>query len=228
MKVARQDSVKTRSSLLAAAGRIFAEKGYHEATIAEISETAGANIAAVNYHFGDKETLYREAWRQSFRDSIEAHPPDGGVPADAPAEERLRGQIRALLMRISDEGNREFSISHKELANPTGLLEEVMSEELEPLRRRIEAVVGEIIGARASKKEVRFCAISVMSQCVIPAVITRVAKACHGGEHAFWQVDDIEAYAGHVIAFSMAGIDAAGRETEEGRPRPRTRGTYAE
>jgi AcrR family transcriptional regulator len=228
MKVARQDSMKTRSSLLGAAGRIFAEKGYHEATIAEISETAGANIAAVNYHFGDKETLYREAWRRAFRDSIEAHPPDGGVPANAPAEQRLRGQIRALLERISDEENREFSISHKELASPTGLLEEVMREELEPLRSRIEAVIGEIIGGSGSKGQARFCTLSVMSQCVIPAVITRVEKACHGGEHAFWRVDDIEAYAQHVIAFSLAGIEAAGHETKAGRPQPRRGSTYAE
>ena len=228
MKVMRQDSVKTRSSLLAAAGRIFAEKGYHEATIAEISERAGANIAAVNYHFGDKETLYREAWRQSFRDSIEAHPPDGGVPADAPAEQRLRGQVAALLERISDEGNREFSISHKELASPTGLLQEVMREELEPLRRRMEAVVEEMIGVSGSEEEVRFCAISVMSQCVIPAVITRVKRACDGDEHAFWQVGEIEDYTEHVIAFSLAGISAVRRQTKADRVRPRQRGTYAE
>jgi AcrR family transcriptional regulator len=228
MKAARQDSMKTRSSLLGAAGRVFADKGYHEATIAEISEAAGANIAAVNYHFGDKKTLYREAWRRTFRDSIEAHPPDGGVPANAPAEQRLRGQIRALLERISDEENREFSISHKELASPTGLLEEVMREELEPLRSRIEAVISEILGESVPAKEVRFCALSIMSQCVIPAVITRVERACHGGEHAFWRVDDIEAYAQHVIAFSLAGIEAAGREAKAGRPQPRGRGTYAE
>ena len=231
MKVPRQDSVKTRKGLLAAAGRIFAEKGYRDATIAEICETAGANIAAVNYHFGDKETLYREAWRQSFRDSIDRHPPDGGVPADAPAEQRLRGQIRALLERICDDENREFGISHKEVANPTGLLEEVMREEWEPLRSRVEAVISEVLGGKAPARQARFCALSVMSQCVFPAIITRIEKATHGVDHhAFWRLNeqDIEAYAEHVIAFSLAGIDAVGRKMKAGRDGPRQRGTYAE
>ena len=79
MKTLRKGSANTRKSLLTAASDIFAEKGYWNTTIAEICERAKANIAAVNYHFGDKETLYREAWRHSFRESLKAHPPDGGV-----------------------------------------------------------------------------------------------------------------------------------------------------
>ena len=63
MKAQRKGGVATRKKLLAAAGRVFAEKGYRDATIAEICRLAGTNIAAVNYHFSDKETLYREASR---------------------------------------------------------------------------------------------------------------------------------------------------------------------
>jgi len=51
-------SQKTRNRLLTAASRIFAEKGFQESTIAEICEQADSNIASVNYHFRDKETLY--------------------------------------------------------------------------------------------------------------------------------------------------------------------------
>ncbi len=211
MKTQRQDAVRTRNSLLAAAGRIFAEKGYHDTTIAEISERAGTNVAAVNYHFGDKETLYREAWRQSFYDSIRVHPPDGGVAAGAPAEQRLRGQVAALLRRITDDNNRGFLIAHKELASPTGLLEEVMREEVAPLRDRLEAVVREVLGGNDSRERVRFCAISVMSQCVIPAFINMAEKHGRYGEHDSWRVEDIEGYAEHVVAFSLAAMRAARR-----------------
>src|SRR5512139_1670083 len=121
MRAMREDTVRTRKNLLAAASEVFAEKGYRDATIAEICERAKANVAAVNYHFGDKETLYIEAWRHSFSESLKAHPPDGGVTEDARPEERLRGQVKALLHRIADENNKEFLIVHRELANPTGL-----------------------------------------------------------------------------------------------------------
>src|SRR5450631_681854 len=57
----------TRDKLLDVAGRIFADRGYRSATIREISVAAGANVAAVNYHFGDKLALYTEAVHQSLR-----------------------------------------------------------------------------------------------------------------------------------------------------------------
>ena len=61
MKIPREDTARTRGKLLAAAGEIFAEKGFRETTIAEICLKAGTNVAAVNYHFGSKEALYSEA-----------------------------------------------------------------------------------------------------------------------------------------------------------------------
>src|SRR4030066_2567177 len=129
MRIKRKGVAKTAKSLLAAASDVVAEKAYRDATIAEICERAKANIAAVKYHFGDKETLYTEAWRHSFSESVKVHPPDGGVSDAAPPDERLRGQVVALLRRIADEDNREFFLGQKELANPTGLLNKVMREE---------------------------------------------------------------------------------------------------
>ena len=217
MKIQRKGAAETPKSLLAAASDVFAEKGYRDATIAEICERARANIAAVNYHFGDKETLYREAWRHSFYESVNAHPPDGGVSEDAPPEEHLRGQVAALLCRIADEDNREFLIVQKELANPTGLLEEVMREEVRPLHEKMEALVRELLGLRASDMQVRFCAISIISQCINPMVAIKGRKENREGKDGSPGVDDIEAYSNHVVKFSLAGIRAIREETEKKR-----------
>ena len=64
-----QDDTKTR--LLEAAGEEFAEKGFEGATIRSIIERAKANIAAVNYHFGDKERLYIQAVIEAHRCGID-------------------------------------------------------------------------------------------------------------------------------------------------------------
>ena len=48
---------ETRKTLLEVACEVFAQMGYQGTTIAEISRRAGANIAAVNYHFGNKSVL---------------------------------------------------------------------------------------------------------------------------------------------------------------------------
>ncbi|MDA8077396.1 MAG: CerR family C-terminal domain-containing protein [Nitrospiraceae bacterium] len=203
MKTPRECSKKTCKSLLAAAVDVFAEKGYRDATVAEICELARANIAAVNYHFRDKETLYREAWRYAFAESIKDHPPDAGVGAASPPEERLRGQITALLQRISDRKNKDFLIVLKEMTNPTGLLHEIMQEMLLPLQKRMQATIRELLGPDASDMQVQFCEVSIMSQCVNPMVLKR-----KDDRNAPPGIKNVKAYADHVVRFSLAGIHA--------------------
>ena len=217
MRIQRKGVAKTAKSLLAAASDVFAKKGYRDATIAEICEQARANIAAVNYHFGDKETLYTEAWRHSFSESVKAHPPDDGVSDSAPPQERLRGSVAALLHRIADEVNREFLIVQKELANPTGLLNKVMREELQPLQERMESLVRELLGPHASDMQVRFCVISIISQCINPMVAIKGRKEKREGKGGPPGIDDIEAYSNHVVKFSLAGIRAIRKEAEKKR-----------
>ena len=218
MKAPREDTVRTRGKLLAAAGEIFAEKGFRETTIAEISLKAGTNIAAVNYHFGSKEALYREAWRHAFAQSMESHPPDGFVSADAPPEERLQGQVTALLHRISDPNNREFRIIQREFSNPTGLLSEVMQAEIQPLQQRTEKLVREFLGPQATEQEVQFCEVGIISQCINPMVFRSRRFPGEENREGPLRIADIEAYARHVVTFALAGI-AAVRAAAEGRRR---------
>ena len=207
----------TRQRLLEAAREVFARKGYRDATIAEISERAGANIAAVNYYFRDKEKLYVEAWRIALQRSLEAHPPDGGVSPQAPVRERLRGRILAVLQRLADSSNGEFEIVHKELANPTGLLEQVMRESIEPLRRELEAIVRDLLGPGASELQVQMCRMSIMAQCLHP-IMRRRRLAALGAVRPDVQVPDfdVEAFADHIARFSLAGIDDLRRQNQSG------------
>jgi AcrR family transcriptional regulator len=215
MKIQSKVASKTTKSLLAAASVVFAEKGYRDATIAEICRRAGANVAAVNYHFSDKETLYKEAWRHSFSESIKAHPPDGGVSNSAPSEDRLRGQVAALLHRIADENNKEFLFVQKELANPTGLLDEAIQEEIQPLYEKMETLVRELLGPRASNMETQFCVISIINQCINPMIAIKGRKEKQEGKYSPLEIDDIEAYSKHVVKFSLAGIREIRDEAEK-------------
>jgi AcrR family transcriptional regulator len=216
MKIPGEDMARTRGRLLAVAGEVFAEKGFRDATVAEICRRAGTNIAAVNYYFGSKENLYIEAWRHAFSESVQAHPPDGDVAADAPPEERLRGQVEALLERISDENNRGFRFMQREIINPTGLLEEVMRKEIRPLQQRTERLVRELLGPQVSEADVLFCEAGIISQCINPMVVRNRLKEGKENQDGPRKIDDIAAYARHVVTFSLAGI-AAVRAAAEAR-----------
>lgn len=52
-----------RERLLKEAEILFAEKGYHAVSVREITKAAECNLAAVNYHFGNKRNLYLEVFR---------------------------------------------------------------------------------------------------------------------------------------------------------------------
>ena len=58
-KHAREDGEVTRRHILETAVRLFAEHGYADTTSKMICKEAGVNIAAVNYHFGSRDDLYR-------------------------------------------------------------------------------------------------------------------------------------------------------------------------
>ncbi len=60
----------TAGRIVTEATRLFAEKGYDGVSIKEISETAGVNIAAVNYHFESKEKLFRHIIEQFISDLL--------------------------------------------------------------------------------------------------------------------------------------------------------------
>src|SRR5512136_2269286 len=53
-------SDQTRSAILAAAERLYAERGFSDVTLRDIVAEANVNLAAVNYHFGSKDELIAE------------------------------------------------------------------------------------------------------------------------------------------------------------------------
>lgn len=50
---------RTRASLIDAAKRLFARRGLHGVSVAEIAAEAGVSTAMISHHFGGKEALYR-------------------------------------------------------------------------------------------------------------------------------------------------------------------------
>src|SRR5207302_4476694 len=50
----------TRDAILAAAERLYADRGFADVTLRDIVAAAGVNLAAVNYHFGSKDELIAE------------------------------------------------------------------------------------------------------------------------------------------------------------------------
>lgn len=87
----------TRDRILAAASSVFTEKGFDNTTVRDICNAADANVAAVNYHFGDKLKLYHQVLGLWMQEMIEFSDRTKGITPDSTLEDRLRAYIRAEL-----------------------------------------------------------------------------------------------------------------------------------
>lgn len=207
MKKQRLDGRETRRKLLASASEVFAQKGFWEATNADICEKADANTALINYHFGSKENLYIEAWKYAFSESITKHPPDGGVSPDAPAEDKLRGKIFSLMERIIDPQAFDFDIIHKEMANPTGLLTETIETAIGPIGDDFKNTLREVLGEGVSEKQLNLCHMSIMGQCFGPMLHLREhQKTKTAPKPRDFPEFTIKELAEHITRFSLAGM----------------------
>jgi AcrR family transcriptional regulator len=194
----------TRQRLLEAAGRVFAEKGYRSTTVREIIRRAGANLAAVNYHFRGKDGLYAAVLEHTYAKALEKHPPEGGVDPRAPAGERLRGFIRSFLERIFDEDVEACygRLMARELVEPTAALDGVV-ERIRPLFGRLCAIVKEIVESEASLGQIERSAKSIVGQILFYKHAAPVIQRLEGRRAG---PPDIDALARHIADFSVHGL----------------------
>jgi AcrR family transcriptional regulator len=207
---------KTRQRLLEAAGEIFAEQGFRKATVRDICARAGANVASVKYHFGDKERLYSEILRYAHSCAIEKYPPHLGLPADAPPEKRLYTFVLSFLQRLLDEGRPAWhaKIMSREMAEPTVAMDMLVEEQVKPHFGFIRQVVVELLGPKAPEETVRLCAQSVVGQCLFYHFGRPVAERLF--PQRTFGLKDAPRIAEHITRLTLAGIREIARGIKGG------------
>src|SRR5690242_16891514 len=92
---------RTKADILAAAREVFAEHGYHDASIAEIAERADVAVGTFYLYFHDKEeaftTLLNEGFEEARRRVVEA------VMAQGPDGSTLSVVIRTILQHAYEQ-----------------------------------------------------------------------------------------------------------------------------
>ena len=205
-----EQAVGTRERILEAAGDIFGRKGFRTATIRQIAEAAGANVAAVNYYFRDKQGLYSAVLEELLTSGFNRFPSEmGSTPGDNP-EVRLRAFVRALFYRLlSREGwggyHGRARLMVKELTDPSPTLDAILENHIKPHKEILVGIVMELLGPGADRRLAQVCALSIVSQCFYyvyaQPVIARMAPENNPVE------EHIEALAEHVYRFSLGGIE---------------------
>ncbi|MCX5817271.1 MAG: CerR family C-terminal domain-containing protein [Proteobacteria bacterium] len=146
-------TVNTRTKILEKAGEVFTECGFQNATIREICRRANVNIAAINYHFRDKDNLYLATLRYWRSVAFEKYPPDLGIKeADTP-EERLRAFVHSFVFRILEEGPTSWfgKLVAREYVQPTKALDVLVEETIRPGFTLLASIVRGLLEKQANK-----------------------------------------------------------------------------
>jgi AcrR family transcriptional regulator len=202
--------LETRERLLRTGEKLFADRGFKRVTVREISRGARANVAAVNYHFGNKLGLYREVMQVAI-DALRATTEAARLAAEGcPAEERLRRFVRVYVRRLLTTTPDDWihRLINQEIADPTPAIDAFVEQGVRPRLDYLAEVVAEMLGAERSDARVMRSVVSLQAQSI--AYLPN-ALAARLGLRPRLTPEEIEDVANHIVEFSIAGIRAIGR-----------------
>ncbi|MHB8345924.1 MAG: CerR family C-terminal domain-containing protein [Acidiferrobacterales bacterium] len=196
----------TRQRLIEAAAVMFVEQGFSAAKVRDIVARAGANIAAVNYHFGSKGGLYAAVIQYHSAQVMEVLSQHVGDGIARTPEARLRDYIRSFLQRLLTD-TPQFMMSKlvaREMVEPTAAFGLIIEKFVAPQYHTLSAIVRSIAGDRLSAGLVRRCCLSIVGQCLYYQFARQVVARLDP-EFGYGPAD-VERLAEHVVAFSLGGI----------------------
>jgi TetR/AcrR family transcriptional regulator, regulator of cefoperazone and chloramphenicol sensitivity len=208
----------TEARILETAGHVFAETGFQAAKVRDICARAGVNLAAVNYHFGDKLGLYNEVLRYAARAAGNVASFDPVLPGRTP-EAKLRAFVLGLLRQMYGEDRPAWPVrlmTH-ELAQPTPAFDGVVDQVMRPKHEAIRKLVGGVIGRPADHRQTRLCAQSIMGQIILYAHGREVLKRLWPDLR--FTAGTLDEIASHIAAFSYAALKSFARRNATAKPR---------
>ena len=190
----------TRTRLLEAGLDHFGRVGFEGANIRAIAAAAGANIAAINYHFGGKRGLYLAVANHIVEGISGAIGPIAAEiiaiaakPRLAPAEARAALEqfvgTAGRLLATSSQAERWARFILREQLDPTDAFEIIYNSIMGRMHRTLTALVAAVLELDPESEQARLEAFSLLGQALIfrfarAAVLRRMGWEAIGEEEA--------------------------------------------
>ena len=204
-----------RERIVDAAGELFAERGFDATTVRDICQAAEANIAAVNYYFGDKQRLYVEAVVRAHRWRMErVKLPEWD--AETTAEQKLADFIQTFIRRVrSGPGDTWHTrLIMREIGNPTAACAELVQSSIRPQFEILLSILRELLPHEANEENLRLTAFSIVGQCLFYHFADPVIRNLLNREQ--YDALDIDKLANHITEFSLEAVSKIPLPDREG------------
>ncbi len=213
----------TKDRLLAAAGELFAERGFHRTTIRDIAARARVNVAAGNYHYGSKKALYLEVLRAQFAEIRALLRARGATRAEGELGRLTRQELRGLLrtrvgvmldLLIGPPPGVHGTLMQREMCDPSEALPVIVDEYIVPMMREMREIVSHLEPA-LDEKALERCVLSITGQAAfyrfsMPAML----RLLHLSRYPRWLAPRL---AEHITEFSIGGTERVAARRGRGR-----------
>jgi AcrR family transcriptional regulator len=197
------EDIKTR--LIEVAGEAFAAKGYDSVGIREICQKAEANVAAVNYHFGDKRGLYRACLQHAQSCRIEGldHP---AWPESYTAADKLRAFIRRMLQEKLNPDRPAWhqDLMLRELSRPSESCREFVESYIRPMAHTLGDIMQDLYPHREWNQQTWMVGFSVVGQVLFYQLQQPVIRILMGDEG--FESLTVDGLTDHITRFCLAAL----------------------
>ncbi len=205
---------ETRGRLIKTAAALFAERGFKKVTVREICRVSRANVAAVNYHFGDKAGLYREVVKTAIQAMRETNELSQRAGEGESADDQIRAFVRVFVQRLTGIGPSAWihKLMAREVEEPTEALDLVIRQVMQPRTEYLSGVASTIMRLPATDPRVVRAVVSLQGQCLLFARPVPPAMA------RMWApiASDVEGTVDHIAEFWLAGMKAVASRATRG------------
>lgn len=198
-----------REKILCVAEHLFAEKGFAETSIREITKRANCNLSSVNYYFHSKKNLYVEVFRRHACQMECQKTPDVarvflGIGGQVTLEQLIRTFCKGFLQTSLKNGSDKtlMKLAMKERQDPH-LPKHIFAEQfvLPEKSGMKEALVQAYPGLEDSAADL--CVQSILGQL---HHLIQTQALFKGPDHKNMPVADLPTNIEHIVKFSAAGV----------------------
>ena len=197
----RTDGDATRLHIIEHAGQLGAQYGFDAVTSKMICQAALVNIAAVNYHFGSRDGLYRAILINIHQRIANLDFLSELAKAALPPAEKLATIMRIMLEHIGSD-NWHFRFYIREALTANDIFIEMLAEHARPKVQIVWRILAQITGISETDPRLPMCFISVMAPCVMPLIAQPRAMATILGHNTLDKNKLIE----HMTQFALTGL----------------------
>jgi len=200
---------KTKDRIMMAAADIFAEYGYRHGTVRQIADKAGVNVAAVNYHFGSKDNLYKEVLQKWTEKIFQKYPNAMDSSQLISPEDKLYFQIRQTLGKLFDEEQTPWFgklFVRMVTQDSTEQLGELADLFFKPSVDLFVEVIKELCGDEIDVGFLYFTALNIIGQCVFYYSNRKMIQLVLPNNADKDSLFDIDSLGRQITEFSLAGI----------------------